>query len=85
LSGFLLGVILGVFGLAYAVITKPSKAVSILNPMQAPTPHRYGECPYCRERIRRDASVCPHCRRDVPPQAPPPPPVDTSYTWTPPP
>lgn len=23
------------------------------------------ECPHCREHMRRDASVCPHCQRDV--------------------
>lgn len=28
---------------------------------------RYGECPWCREDIRFDASVCPHCRRTVEP------------------
>ena len=22
------------------------------------------ECPHCREQMRRDASVCPHCQRD---------------------
>lgn len=25
------------------------------------------ECPYCREQMRRDATVCPHCRHDVEP------------------
>jgi hypothetical protein len=24
------------------------------------------ECPFCREPMRRDASVCPHCRRESP-------------------
>lgn len=24
------------------------------------------ECPYCKEAMRRDASVCPHCRRESP-------------------
>lgn len=28
---------------------------------------RYGECPYCHERIHFAASVCPHCRREVEP------------------
>jgi hypothetical protein len=26
---------------------------------------RFRECPHCREKMRRDASVCPHCQRDV--------------------
>jgi hypothetical protein len=28
---------------------------------------RYGECPYCRENVRHDATVCPHCRRALSP------------------
>jgi hypothetical protein len=31
---------------------------------EAPT-HR--ECPHCKEPMRRDASVCPHCQRDSEP------------------
>ncbi len=27
-------------------------------------PQAVRECPYCKEAMRRDASVCPHCRRD---------------------
>jgi hypothetical protein len=26
----------------------------------------YRECPYCKEPMRRDASVCPHCRNGSP-------------------
>jgi hypothetical protein len=26
----------------------------------------YRECPHCKEQMRRDASVCPHCQRDSP-------------------
>jgi hypothetical protein len=29
--------------------------------------HRLRECPHCKEAMRRDASVCPHCRRDSDP------------------
>jgi hypothetical protein len=27
----------------------------------------YRECPHCKESMRRDAGVCPHCRNDSPP------------------
>jgi hypothetical protein len=27
----------------------------------------YRECPFCKERMRRDASVCPHCRNQSEP------------------
>jgi hypothetical protein len=32
-----------------------------------PGPGVVRECPYCKEGMRRDASVCPHCRRESPP------------------
>jgi len=27
----------------------------------------YRECPHCKEQVRRDASLCPHCRLSVEP------------------
>ena len=27
----------------------------------------YRECPFCKEDMRRDASVCPHCRNNSEP------------------
>lgn len=27
----------------------------------------YVECPFCKEYIKPNATVCPHCQRDVPP------------------
>lgn len=32
---------------------------------------RTRKCPHCAERITREATVCPHCRRDVFPTAAP--------------
>lgn len=29
--------------------------------------HVYRECPSCKEQMRRDASVCPHCRNESAP------------------
>lgn len=34
-----------------------------------PVPSATRECPACKEAIRRDASVCPHCRRESAPWA----------------
>jgi hypothetical protein len=38
---------------------------------------RMGRCPSCRERVKLNALVCPHCRSDMPP-APPPKPIPDS-------
>lgn len=27
---------------------------------------RYRECPFCKENMRSDATVCPHCRHESP-------------------
>jgi RNA polymerase subunit RPABC4/transcription elongation factor Spt4 len=34
------------------------------NPSEPATPIAMRECPSCKEAMRRDASVCPHCRRE---------------------
>ena len=55
-AGFLLGLLLGIFGLLYVAFARPAPVrpdVSMLR-----------ECPYCKELMRRDASVCPHCQRE---------------------
>jgi len=49
-SGFLIGILLGPIGLIIALISGS----------QLP------KCPYCAERIQRDAKVCPHCRKELP-------------------
>lgn len=28
---------------------------------------QYRECPYCKKNIKKTASVCPHCQKDVVP------------------
>jgi hypothetical protein len=43
-----------------ASIVAPGAAHSSL-PVQA---QAYRECPHCKESMRRDASVCPHCRTE---------------------
>jgi hypothetical protein len=35
-------------------------------PPPAGVPAMYRECPHCKEQMRRDASVCPHCRMSSP-------------------
>lgn len=52
LSRFLIGFVLGVFGIAFIAIANPGGR---------------RPCPYCREPMRVDATVCPHCHRDVEP------------------
>jgi hypothetical protein len=31
--------------------------------LSAPPDAMYRECPYCKEAMRRDAEICPHCRQ----------------------
>lgn len=53
--GFLYGLFLGWLGVIILALLPPAA-----DPMK-------GECPFCREEIRLDATVCPHCQRDVQP------------------
>lgn len=53
-AGLLYGLFLGWLGVVI---------VAMLPPIANTETHH--ECPHCKERMRRDASVCPHCRTQV--------------------
>jgi hypothetical protein len=58
LIGVLLGLVLSWLGVVIALL---------LDEAFPRGPARlYRECPHCKERMRRDAYVCPHCRRESP-------------------
>jgi hypothetical protein len=48
-AGFLVGVLLGPFGIVLALVMKGDRV----------------RCPYCRELMHKKATVCPHCQRDM--------------------
>lgn len=52
--GFFLGFLLGIIGIIISLFLKPSTEGT-------------RECPHCKERMKVDASVCPHCHRESPP------------------
>jgi hypothetical protein len=37
------------------------------------------QCPFCAEEVKREAVVCKHCARDLPPEAAPPRPAQETY------
>lgn len=49
LAAFIVGLILGPFGILFAILSKG---------------HRK-QCPTCMEMVHEDALVCPHCRRET--------------------
>jgi hypothetical protein len=51
---------LGIAGLVVLLGT-PRHAAQAATTVDSPA---YRECPHCKEPMRRDASVCPHCQRD---------------------
>lgn len=72
-AGFAIGFFLGVIGLVIVLVATPSPAVTISNPSGgARSIHNSmkRECPFCKEGIRGDASVCSHCQRE-----------STPWTW----
>ena len=56
---FLLGVLLGPFGILFALIASSVQPTPI-DP-EAPTSETHVRCPECRELVRRDARRCKHC------------------------
>lgn len=79
-TGFLLGAILGPFGVLFAMVIRSGESkkeeqkkhdeqmkamVDLKANRETLKPER--ECPYCAERILAKAKVCKHCGRDVKP------------------
>ena len=48
-SGFIIGILLGPLGIIIALLSKGNRR----------------GCPHCRELVHREATVCPHCQRDL--------------------
>jgi hypothetical protein len=47
--GFVVGLILGPIGIIIALVMKGNRKA----------------CPFCKELVNRDATVCPHCQKDI--------------------
>lgn len=63
LLGFVLGIALGWIGVIIIAILEPTAEFRREMDLQEGFP-----CPFCMEPVRNGASVCPHCRRDLPPR-----------------
>lgn len=66
-AGWLYGILLGWLGVLLVALLppKPHVVVALEKERELETTHR--ECPWCREPMRREASVCPHCRHESEP------------------
>jgi len=49
LAGFLFGLLFGPLGILIEVFSKGNRMA----------------CPYCKELVHPDATVCPHCQKDI--------------------
>lgn len=50
IGAFIVGFIFGPFGILFAALSKGKRK----------------HCPFCRELVHREASVCPSCQREQP-------------------
>ena len=70
-AGGLWGLFLGWIGVVVVALLPPGERAQVgppasLSPTGVAGP-MYRECPHCKEHMRRDASVCPHCRLESAP------------------
>jgi hypothetical protein len=63
LSGFLVGLLLGIIGLIIVAVADPNKGRGSTS-QGGIGQGAVRECPWCKEAMKRDASVCPHCQRE---------------------
>ena len=64
-SGAAYGIFLGWLGVLIVAVL-PAVPAQVV-PVQPNLALATRECPFCKEPMRRDASVCPHCRHDSEP------------------
>src|ERR1700736_709541 len=63
--GFVLGLFGGFIGWIVVLLLPPTPEYLAAQPVPGTAITRgelYRECPSCKEQMRRDAGVCPHCR-----------------------
>ena len=65
-AAFIIGILLGPIGVLLALLTPADKASQERKQVQSGGMMR---CAFCKELMRRDATVCPHCQREQPTSA----------------
>ncbi len=59
-AGWAWGLFLGWLGVIIVALLSPARDIAA----EVQAARMLRECPSCREQMRRDASVCPHCHRE---------------------
>src|SRR5438105_4857579 len=62
-GGFLLGLVLGIFGVIIAAVQPANTTAIETNQIMS---GQSEQCPYCKEIVKAGALVCKHCGRNLP-------------------
>jgi hypothetical protein len=65
---FFLGLLISIFAIILVAILPSKKVAPVVVGGEVATPETHVRCPWCKGLVRKDASVCMHCRKELTPQ-----------------
>lgn len=64
---FILGMLISVFAIVLVAVLPSKKKSLIVVAGEVATPETHVRCPYCKGLVRKEASVCMHCKNALKP------------------
>lgn len=64
---FLIGMLINVFAIILVAALPTKKPAPVIVDGEVATPETHVRCPWCKGLVRKEASICMHCRKSLTP------------------